>query len=93
MGDPAVDDLSCGMQNLVNSGDSHPVPPLIIPELGISQPGASSKSPITPKMRPLIADTKLIDVNIENANDDTTMPPHPSGSSNITPKIKRKKSL
>ncbi|GBB98815.1 hypothetical protein RclHR1_03330012 [Rhizophagus clarus] len=90
VGDTVVKEMSCGMQNPVNSGDSHLVIPPIIPELGISQPGNSSKSPIMPEQRPSTADEELIDVNIENANDDTPIPPQPSGSSNTTPKNKKK---
>ncbi|GBC07715.1 hypothetical protein RclHR1_07650002 [Rhizophagus clarus] len=93
VGDTVVKEMLCGMQNLVNSGDSHLVTPPIIPELGISQPGTSSKSPIMPEQRPPTADEELIDVNMENANDDTLIPLQPSGSSNTTPKDKKKKKV
>ncbi|GBB86923.1 hypothetical protein RclHR1_13370009 [Rhizophagus clarus] len=49
VGDIVVKEMSRGMQNLVNSSNSHLVTPPIIPELGISQPGTSSKSPIIPE--------------------------------------------
>ncbi|GBB95282.1 hypothetical protein RclHR1_25000002 [Rhizophagus clarus] len=49
VGDTVVKEMSCGMQNPVNSGDSHQVTPPIIPEIGISQPGTSLKSPIMPE--------------------------------------------
>ncbi|GES91594.1 hypothetical protein RCL_jg13840.t1 [Rhizophagus clarus] len=44
-----------------------------------------------PEMRLSKADTKLINVNMENTIDDTTIPPQPSGSSNTTPNDKKKK--
>ncbi|GBB94659.1 hypothetical protein RclHR1_00240007 [Rhizophagus clarus] len=93
VGGPVADGISRDIQNLVNSGDSHLVTPPIIPEIGISQPGTSSKSPIMPEQRPPTADEELIDVNMENANDDTPIPPQPSGSSNTTPKDKKKKKV
>ncbi|GBB95020.1 hypothetical protein RclHR1_24610001 [Rhizophagus clarus] len=91
--DTVVKEKSCGMQNLVNSGDSHLVTPPIIPELGISQPGTSSKSPIMSEQRLPTADEELIDVIMKNANDDTTIPLQPSGSSDTMPKDKKKKKV
>ncbi|GBB85651.1 hypothetical protein RclHR1_12130008 [Rhizophagus clarus] len=93
VGGPVADGISRDIQNLVNSGDSHLVTPLIIPELGISQPGTSSKSPIMPEQRPPTADEELIDVNMEYANDETLIPLQPSGSSHTTPKDKKKKKV
>ncbi|GBB97387.1 hypothetical protein RclHR1_29830002 [Rhizophagus clarus] len=43
--------------------------------------------------RPPTADEELIDINMENANDDTTIPPQPSGSSDTTSKPKKKKKV
>ncbi|GES75861.1 hypothetical protein RCL_jg20165.t1 [Rhizophagus clarus] len=81
-------------KNLVNFGDSHLITLPIIPELRISQSGASSKSPIMPEMRLHITESEMININIENANDDTTIPLQPSGSDNTTPKdIKKKKTV
>ncbi|GES91381.1 hypothetical protein GLOIN_2v1662849 [Rhizophagus clarus] len=93
VGDTVVKEMSCGMQNPVNSGDSHLVTPPIIPEIGISQPGTSSKSLIMPEQRPSTADEELINVNMENANDDNPIPLQPSGSSNTTPNDKKKKKV
>ncbi|GBB84638.1 hypothetical protein RclHR1_11200001 [Rhizophagus clarus] len=93
VGGSVADGISRDIQNLVNSGDSHLVTPLIMPEIGISQPGTSSKSPIMPEQRPPTADEELIDVNMEIANDDTPVPPHPSDSSNTMPKDKKKKKV
>ncbi|GBB88307.1 hypothetical protein RclHR1_14880001, partial [Rhizophagus clarus] len=93
VGDTVVKEMSRGMQNPVNSGDSHLVIPPIIPEIGISQPGTSLKSPIMPEQRPSTADEELIDVNMENTNDDNPIPLQPSGSSNTTPNDKKKKKV
>ncbi|GBB99921.1 hypothetical protein RclHR1_36830002 [Rhizophagus clarus] len=93
VGGLVADGISRDIQNLVNSGDLHLVTPLIIPEIGISQPGTSSKSPIMPEQRPPTADEELININMENANNDTPMPLQPSSSSNTTPKDKKKKKV
>ncbi|GBC09917.1 hypothetical protein RclHR1_09200002 [Rhizophagus clarus] len=47
-----------------------------------------------PEMRLHITESEMININIENANDDTTIPLQPSGSDNTTPKdIKKKKTV
>ncbi|GES84032.1 hypothetical protein RCL_jg19566.t1 [Rhizophagus clarus] len=84
VGGPVANGISRDIQNLVNSDDSHLVTQPILPKLEISQPTTSSKSPIMPEQRPFTADMELIDVNMENANDDTTIPPQPSGSTPLT---------
>ncbi|GBB97318.1 hypothetical protein RclHR1_29650002 [Rhizophagus clarus] len=93
VGGPVANGISRDIQNLVNSDDSHLVTQPILPKLEISQPTTSSKSPIMPEQRPFTADMELIDVNMENANDDTTIPPQPSGSSNTMAKPNKKKRL
>ncbi|GES99389.1 hypothetical protein RCL_jg20109.t1 [Rhizophagus clarus] len=90
VGGPVADGISRDIQNPVNSDDSHLVTQPILPELGISQPATSSKSPIMPEQRPSTADIELINVNMENANDDTTIPSQPSSSSNTTAKSNKK---
>ncbi|GBB96228.1 hypothetical protein RclHR1_27020001 [Rhizophagus clarus] len=92
VGDTVVKEMSRGMQNLVNSGDSHLVTPPIIPEIGISQPGTPQNADYA-RAGPPTADEELIDVNMENANDDIPIPPHPSDSSNTMPKDKKKKKV
>ncbi|GBC10222.1 hypothetical protein RclHR1_09450006 [Rhizophagus clarus] len=45
-------------------------------------------------MRPPTAESEIIDINMENANNNLTIPPQPSGSDNITPKnMKIKKAV
>ncbi|GBB95978.1 hypothetical protein RclHR1_26580002 [Rhizophagus clarus] len=93
VGGPVADGISRDIQNPVNSDDSHLVTQPILPELGISQPATSSKSPIMPEQRPSTADIELINVNMENANDDTTIPSQPSSSSNTTAKSNKKQKV